>query len=420
MRAFDRARSAAGAGAFVNQRVLNYYVVILVAAGCIFYWYRVVRQRVPPYSKIPQVKWTKYFSSRDGFYTSPTVGKDGELYLAGSEVYCVDPSSALRWEYRVDLHDMIEGAIFQDQERNIYFGTTNKVYSLTPAGLKRWETSCPAQKMASSDQGGTSDESTVYTVCGQSFSALNKEDGTLRWSLPTLDYGNSPVMLKDGEVAFVRERRVFVIDREGKPVWSYPHISLAALGAPANGSTDTYIDTPIAVGEGGTIYGGSQLYKFVALDTQGQVKWTYGNGNKAGFQTSPVIAADGTIIAVSMQDVVYAFAPEDGAVKWTFRLPQTRRGVHSAVLGSDGAIYIMAERRLVALSDKGHILWDLPLPGTARGSPALAPDGTLYIAMSEGTLYAVQTESHGLLQSAWPKFQHDSFNSGRAADAGDQ
>ncbi|MGB8541017.1 MAG: PQQ-binding-like beta-propeller repeat protein [Candidatus Acidiferrales bacterium] len=406
----------------MTQRILNFCVVIVVAFGCVFYWYRLVRRPVPPYSKVPQVKWTKYFSSMDGFYTSPTVGKDGELYIAGSEIYCVDPSSALRWEYRVDLHDMIEGAIFQDEERNIYFGTTNKVYSLTQAGLKRWEASCPMQKMASSDQGGTSDGSTVYTICGQSFSAFNKEDGTLRWSLPTLDYNNSPVMLKDGEVAFVRERRIFVVDRNGKTLWSYPRVSLAGFGVPADSSTDTYVDTPIAVGEGGTIYGGSQLYKFVALDTQGQVRWTYDSGNKAGFQISPVIAADGTIIAVSMQDVVHAFAPEDGAVKWTFRLPQTRnRSRHSApVLGSDGTIYIMAETRLVALTDKGHILWDLPLQGTGIGSPALAPDGTMYIAMAEGTLYAVQTGSHGLMQSAWPKFQHDSLNSGRAAGAGDK
>jgi outer membrane protein assembly factor BamB len=210
------------------------------------------------------------------------------------------------------------------------------------------------------------------------------------------------------------------VDGDGKTLWSYPRGSLAGFGAPANGSTDTYIDTPIAVSEDGTIYAGSQLYRFVALDSQGQVKWSYDGGNKAGFRTPPVIAADGTIIAVSMQDVVYAFAPEDGAVKWTFRLPQTRRGVHSPVLGSDGMIYIMAETRLVALSEAGHIRWDLPLQGTAIGSPALAPDGTLYIAMAEGTLYSVQTASYGLLQSSWPKFQHDSLNSGRAAGAGDK
>lgn len=405
----------------MKQRVLTFCVVILAAGGSIFYCYRLVQRPVPAYAKIPQIKWTKYFNPLDGFYTSPTVGKDGELYLAGSEIYCMDPSSAVRWEYRVDLHDLIEGAIFQDEEQNIYFSTSNKVYSLTSAGLKRWETTCATQKMSSSDQGGTSDGSAVYTICGQAFSALNKNDGTQLWSLPTLDYENSPVMLKDGELAFVRERRIFVIDRNGKTLWSYPRISLAGFGIPAsgNGSAETYIDSPIAVGEDGTIYGGSQLYKFIALDAKGQVKWTFDSGNKVGFRISPVIASDGTIIAVSMEDVVYAFAP-DGAVKWTFHLPQTRNmSRHAApVLGSDGTIYIMAEQRLVALSDQGHLFWDLPLQGTATGSPALAPDGTMYIAMAEGTLYSVQTGSNGLMQSAWPRYQHDSSNSGRSLGAG--
>jgi len=89
-------------------------------------------------------------------------------------------------------------------------------------------------------------------------------------------------------------------------------------------------------------------------------------------------------------------------------------------LGSDGTIYVLAEQRLVALSDQGKLLWDLPLQGTAMGSPALAADGTLYIAMAEGTLYSVQTGSRGLLQSAWPKYQHDASNSGRPIGAGGQ
>jgi outer membrane protein assembly factor BamB len=45
-------------------------------------------------------------------------------------------------------------------------------------------------------------------------------------------------------------------------------------------------------------------------------------------------------------------------------------------------------------------------------SPTLAPDGTLYIATSDNTLYAVQTTSKGLLNSAWPKYQRDLWNSG--------
>ena len=406
----------------MKARILSFSVVIVTAAGCIFYWYYLVRRPVPTSGKIPETKWTKYFESIDGFYTSPTVGTDGTLYIAGSKMYAMDPSNVSRWEYRVDLHDLIESGVFQDEAQNIYFSTVNKVYSLTSSGMKRWETTCGASPTtASSDQGGTFDGSTIYTTCGQSFSAFNKEDGTQLWSMPTLQRETSPVMLRDGVVAFVRDRRICAADRTGNILWSYPHVStsesgvLDSRGAPL----ETYIDTPIAVGQDDTIYAGSQVGKFIALNTQGQVKWTYDNGNQMGFRISPVIAADGTIVAVSVQDVVHALSP-DGTVKWTFHLPKTRNmSRHAApLLGSDGTIYLLAEQRLVALSDQGKLLWDLPLQGTAMGSPALAPDGTLYIAMAEGTLYSVQTGSRGLLQSAWPKYQHDGSNSGRSLGAG--
>ncbi len=406
----------------MKSRILSFCVVIAAAAVCVFYWYFLVRRPVTASGKVPEVKWTKYFDSIDGFYTSPTVGTDGTLYIAGSKMYALDASSVSRWEYRVDLHDLIESGVFQDDAQNIYFSTVNKVYSLTSSGMKRWETTCGApSKMASSDQGGTFDGSTIYTTCGQSFSALNKEDGTQLWSMPPLDRETSPVLLKDGTVAFVRERRIFVADRAGNILWSYPHVSISASGALDSRGTplETYIDTPIAVGDDGTIYAGTQFGKFIALDTQGQVKWTYDRETQMGFRRSPVIAADETIIAVSVQDVVYAFSP-DGLVKWRFPLPRTRNmSRHTApLLGSDGTIYVLAETRLFALSDKGKLLWDLPLQGTPVGSPALAPDGTMYIAMSEGTLYSVQTGSRGLLQSAWPKYQHDASNSGRSVGAG--
>ena len=406
----------------MRARILSFLVVIVTAAVCVFYWYFLVRRSVPASSKVPEIKWTKYFETIDGFYTSPTVGTDGTLYIAGSEMYAMDASSVSRWEYRVDLHDLIESGVFQDEAQNIYFSTLNKVYSLTSSGMKRWETTCGAPpKTASSDQGGTSDGSTIYTTCGQSFSALNKEHGTQLWSMPPLDRETSPVMLRDGVIAFVRERRIFAADKAGTILWSYPHVPTSAGGAldSKGAPLETYIDSPIAVGDDDTIYAGSQIGKLIALDGQGQVKWTYDNGYQMGFRISPVIAAEGTIIAVSVQDVAYALAP-DGTVKWTFHLPKTRNmSRHAApVLGSDGTIYVLAEQKLVALSEQGKLLWDLPLQGTAMGSPALAPDGTMYIAMAEGTLYSIHTGSRGLLQSAWPKYQRDASNSGRSVGAG--
>jgi outer membrane protein assembly factor BamB len=68
--------------------------------------------------------------------------------------------------------------------------------------------------------------------------------------------------------------------------------------------------------------------------------------------------------------------------------------------------------KLVAFSAVGTKLWELPLPSDAVTSPALAPDGTLYIATADKTLYAMQTTSKELMNSPWPKYQRDLWNSG--------
>ena len=43
---------------------------------------------------------------------------------------------------------------------------------------------------------------------------------------------------------------------------------------------------------------------------------------------------------------------------------------------------------------------------------ALSNDGTLYIANSDGCLYAIETDSPGLANSPWPKFQKNNRNTG--------
>jgi len=110
---------------------------------------------------------------------------------------------------------------------------------------------------------------------------------------------------------------------------------------------------------------------------------------------------------------VYAFTSA-GELRWSLHIGDPVKNLvqPSPVLGSDGTIYVLAAGKLVALSDLGTTLWELPLPGDAVTSPTLASDGTLYIATSDKTLYAVQTTSKGLMNSAWPKYQRDLRNSG--------
>jgi outer membrane protein assembly factor BamB len=400
----------------VKAKVLILCLVILGAGGYVLHLYSLQR-RPPGPDRIPFIKWTRAFD-RPGFYTSPIVGDDGSLYIGSEEMYSLDPSSAVRWEFRVDLRDLVAGGLLQDEAKNIYFATMNKVYSLSPAGLKRWETSCREPQTALDDKGSTFDGNRLYTMCGQNFAALNKDDGTVLWTIPALDSESTAVMLRDGTLLFVRYRQMYAVDRDGKTIWKYPQAPYATLSGPAQ---DTYIDTPIAVGPDETLYAGSRFSKFAALDPHGTVKWTFDSGEHEGFRTSPVVESDGTVVAISVRDVVYAFAP-DGTVSWKFRLPKTiNASRHAApIIGSDGTIYILAERMVIALSAQGKIIWQLPLQGTTIGSPALAPDGTLYVATVEQIIYAVQTGSHGLMQSFWPKYQHDSSNSGRTMGVNDK
>ncbi len=66
----------------------------------------------------------------------------------------------------------------------------------------------------------------------------------------------------------------------------------------------------------------------------------------------------------------------------------------SAALSPDGAtVYIGAERsmsgRLVALNADGSLKWSKDFPDPVFSSPAVAPDGTVYIGVDDGKLYAL-------------------------------
>jgi outer membrane protein assembly factor BamB len=396
---------------------------MVVVAGLVFYWYRVTRH--PP---IPYIKWTKSFGVEQFFSTSPVVGHDGSLYLVSvrGTVHSLSPSGAIRWEYHLNLDEFIAGGLLQDQDENIYFTSLTGVHSLTSSGHKRWEIACSPARMWQDDQGTAFDGNVLYTECGNSFCALNKDDGSRLWSESALDWQSAPVVLKNGVVVFITGRQLLAVNRDGKTVWVFPRDSVLAYdprlasNSPP-GTWETWVDTPIAVGSDETLYVGSAgNHKFLALDANGGLKWKFDVGIHS-FRTSPVIASDGTVLAVTLEDLVYALAP-DGTMKWNFQLPKSTNGdLHAApVLGSDGTIYLLAEQDLIALSLEGRMLWELSLPGSFGGSPALASDGTLYVATLQGTVYAVQTASHGLMRSAWPRYQHDSSNSGRALGAGNK
>jgi outer membrane protein assembly factor BamB len=401
----------------MKLRVVLLSLLIAVVSVRIFYWFRVARRTPDTVYQIPSLKWTRPFGPVHPFWTAPLLTRDGSLILASLEgdVYSLDSHGTLLWTYRIGQQEAIAGGLLQDRDGNIYFSTLDKVFSLNTSGLKRWETSpCTPGKLAQDDQGATFDDATLYTTCGKNFAAFNKTDGTQLWSQPPFEGESAPALLQNGTLVFARDRHVVAVDRAGNTLWTYPPPN----AVPANNTypQDIYFDSPVAVAPDQSLYVGSRNNRLVALDSDGILKWSFDAGVMQGYRASPVIASDGTVFVVNSQGVATALSP-DGAVKWTLHL-SVRNGIQATpILGADGTIYFAADPGVVAISPDGRKLWELALSGFSAGSPTLAPDGTLYIATIDGVLYAVQTASPGLMQNAWPKYQHDAANSGSAGGA---
>ena len=63
----------------------------------------------------------------------------------------------------------------------------------------------------------------------------------------------------------------------------------------------------------------------------------------------------------------------------------------------------------------GTKLWDFETGGWVTSSPAIGPDGTVYVGSEDKKLYAIETESKGPAKSPWPMFGQNAQRTGRAS-----
>jgi outer membrane protein assembly factor BamB len=385
-------------------------LVILVAGARVFYWTNMPNWQ----ARDSRIKWKQTLP--DAPSSALALGKDGTLYVATrGAVYALDPSGAVRWAYRADLYEIPSGLLL-DGDENLYFFTSKKAVSLTSTGTKRWETECSPEKTFRLVQAAALSEGVVYATCGQNLVAMNTSDGRDLWRLPLFEDEPKPVVLKSGAIVSSRQWRLEAINANGNQSWNFPPPNYEPTPKRLGLVVDQpFFSSPIAIGADESLYVGSGDGEFSAFSAEGARKWTYDAGPLRGinFVASPVIASDDTVIAISTQATVYAFSP-DGALKWSVLVGDPIRDIvqPTPMLGMDGTIYVLAARKLVALTSSGNKLWEVALREDSTVSPTLAPDGTLYVAASDGIIYAVHTASRGLMKSPWPKYQRDLGNSG--------
>ena len=62
----------------------------------------------------------------------------------------------------------------------------------------------------------------------------------------------------------------------------------------------------------------------------------------------------------------------------------------------------------------GTVLWEFETGSDVESSPAIGPDGTVYVGSMDKKLYAIKTNSKGLAKSPWPMSGQNAQHTGRA------
>ncbi|HUT10442.1 MAG TPA: PQQ-binding-like beta-propeller repeat protein [Thermoguttaceae bacterium] len=211
--------------------------------------------------------------------------------------------------------------------------------------------------------------------------ALNP-DGTFRWRFDESSLGPWLAADQNDQIYTIRHTygmsssaRLRAVNFEGGAVWT---TSLPGSNPTQNGP---------AVGRDGNVYAAVDFSALQAISSSGAVDWSYAS---AGYYDNPAVADDGTIYIGG--DGLKALAP-DGRLLWSYPV-RTEYGHNprylSPAIGDDGTVFAgqtSTVSNLVALDNAtGKAIWTRP---DLDGTPAIGPDGTVYVVPESGLLHAL-------------------------------
>jgi hypothetical protein len=220
---------------------------------------------------------------------------------------------------------------------------------------------------------------------------------------------NQPSLMPDGQSLMIGEGRAPFCSLDtsnGVPQWC------TAIGGFVDESSPTIGNPFVKNGRTlQTIYMGDRNNVFWAVDSDGNVLWKYKIHLDGDVHQSAIIAPDHTVYMMcgcTTRGVVHAFT-ESGALKWVVNLPNTRLiSPVGTMVNGHYRLYVLTNLGvLYAIDDlgsTGNVAWTLTLGAkqALHGSPAIGPDGTIYIAAQKG-LYAVEDHGpSGSVRPGWP------------------
>lgn len=279
---------------------------------------------------------------------------------------------------------------------------------------------------------------TVYVGAGTSLYAINGTTGGTNWTYSIGSTRSSPAIATDGTIYVgSNDDKLYAINSNGTFKWSY-NTGGDVTGSPAiatdgtvyigsrsgilyalnpNGTkkwqrtlSDMHMTSP-AVGADGTIYiGGGRLY---AINPNNTEKWNYSAGTS--ILTSPAVSSDGTRVYFGCGNAqLYSLNSSNGSLVWVYPVNYKAGSTPSSpAIGPDGSIYVGSNwGTFYCISPSGTETWRYETRSDVRSSPAINADGTIFFGTMDGFLYALN--SNGTLK--WRYLTKGSIFSSPAID----
>ncbi|RMG99200.1 MAG: hypothetical protein D6706_05840 [Chloroflexi bacterium] len=201
-------------------------------------------------------------------------------------------------------------------------------------------------------------------------------------------YKSRPTIASDGTIFVAGESRVvYAIRPDGTTLWDYT----------AKDGASFQSGVAIAPDESRLYVSTTDRWVYALNATTGQQLWRFKtNGDKPGqVIATPVVDTNGTVyIASSGQGKDpkgHLFALDaNGNLLWTFVADKKKPFELSPQIGPNGTVYIASlEKSVYAVNADGSLKFRFDTSSKIHAQPAIASDGSLYVAAESGTLYAL-------------------------------
>jgi len=251
-----------------------------------------------------------------------------------------------------------------------------------------------AATMASSWPGLTADAETAYVAYNQHVYAVSLANGSEKWRFPAeadakINFYAAPVLTDDGQLIVGGYNNIlYSLDsKTGAEKWSFKNAKNRYIGSALAGKSGIY-----APNADRTLY---------ALDSQGALRWSFQTGGEQWTQPAADPDCD-CIYLPSMDHRIYAINSQDGQAKWK------SEDVGGAIVGTpayapDGTLFVgtFNNEMLAIAAENGQTRWRVPTDGWVWGGPAFK-DGTLYFGDLKGAFYALDAATGKILWKIAP------------------